>query len=188
MKRNQTGAAQNGGPAVRARVQVPAGQNRRQLQTILVPVDFSKPSVLAIRSASELASVAGATLCILHVLDQRFFVNDLDKALTGKSEDSARAHAKQDLARLAKSEVAPLVPTFLDVRQGKPYVEIVKAARERKVDLIVMPTLGLTGLKHAVLGSTAERVMRHAHCPVLVLRGSTGSAAPRKKNNRSSRL
>jgi len=56
------------------------------------------------------------------------------------------------------------------VRVGVPYMEIVEAARETKSDLIVIPTHGHTGLKHYLLGGTAERVVRHAGCPVLVVR------------------
>jgi nucleotide-binding universal stress UspA family protein len=56
------------------------------------------------------------------------------------------------------------------VRVGVPYVEIVDAAIETKCDLLVIPTHGRTGLKHYLLGGTAERVVRHATCPVLVVR------------------
>ena len=56
------------------------------------------------------------------------------------------------------------------VRFGRSFHEIAEAARTRKVDLIIISTHGYTGLKHAVLGSTTERVVRHAHCPVLVVR------------------
>jgi nucleotide-binding universal stress UspA family protein len=55
-------------------------------------------------------------------------------------------------------------------RLGTPYEEIVKVAKEREVDLIVIATYGYTGLKHFLLGSTAERVVRIAPCPVLVVR------------------
>jgi nucleotide-binding universal stress UspA family protein len=56
------------------------------------------------------------------------------------------------------------------VRLGHPYQEITDAARELKVDLIVISTHGYTGLKHVLLGSTAERIVRHAPCPVLTVR------------------
>ena len=56
------------------------------------------------------------------------------------------------------------------VRAGQPYYEITTAAKELDVDLIVITTHGRTGLKHALLGSTAERVVRHAPCPVLTVR------------------
>ena len=56
------------------------------------------------------------------------------------------------------------------VRLGQPHREITEAAKELHVDLIVLATHGYTGLKHAFLGSTAERVVRHAPCPVLTVR------------------
>ena len=62
-------------------------------------------------------------------------------------------------------------PDFCHLCTGRPYEEICKLAREIAADLIVMPTRGYSGLKRVLLGSTTERVIRHAPCPVLVLRG-----------------
>ena len=68
-------------------------------------------------------------------------------------------------ARIPRSVVEKIL-----VRSGRSFHEIAAAARTRKVDLIIMATHGYTGLKHALLGSTTERVVRHAPCPVLVVR------------------
>ena len=61
---------------------------------------------------------------------------------------------------------------------GKPFQEIARVAKERQIDLIILATHGYTGLKHIQLGSTAERVVRHAPCPVLVVRTQTLSKRP----------
>ncbi|HMJ66829.1 MAG TPA: universal stress protein, partial [Candidatus Binatia bacterium] len=71
---------------------------------------------------------------------------------------------------LAHDEVEEQTPVQAEVRIGKPHHEIVSLAKVLGADLIVIATHGYSGLKHAVLGSTAERVVRHATCPVLVVR------------------
>ena len=78
--------------------------------------------------------------------------------------------ATERLARLAQEQVPAQFRANTLVRVGKPYHEITSAARELNIDLIVISTHGYTGLKHVVLGSTAERVIRHAPCPVLTVR------------------
>ena len=75
-----------------------------------------------------------------------------------------------DLEALSTRFIDPGVQTNWIVKHGKSYQEIVKAAKKLKADMIVISTHGYTGLKHTIMGSTAERVVRHAPCPVLVLR------------------
>ena len=87
--------------------------------------------------------------------------------------DKVVAKAKQALARfIAKNDLDQNVIEKMLVRNGAPFQEITKAAQSQKVDLIVISTHGYTGLKHVLLGSTTERVVRHASCPVLVVRSS----------------
>src|SRR6185503_2810715 len=85
--------------------------------------------------------------------------------------DKLMAECKAQLQSLVKQKAIDrkLVEKTL-VRQGRSFHEIADAARALKTDLIIMSTHGYTGLKHALLGSTAERVVRHAPCPVLVVR------------------
>jgi nucleotide-binding universal stress UspA family protein len=78
--------------------------------------------------------------------------------------------ATSKLNTLAQAEIEELVPVNVLVRRGKPYHEIATFAKERDIDLIIIATHGYTGLKHLFLGSTAERVVRHAPCPVLAVR------------------
>jgi nucleotide-binding universal stress UspA family protein len=86
-------------------------------------------------------------------------------------EDKVRAGCKAQLDRLIEQEaIDPKRVERTLVRQGRSFHEITEAARTLNMDLIIMSTHGYTGLKHALLGSTTERVVRHASCPVLVLR------------------
>ncbi|HXJ76891.1 MAG TPA: universal stress protein, partial [Candidatus Dormibacteraeota bacterium] len=86
-------------------------------------------------------------------------------------DESLMAAAKRQLEQTVKAARVPrgMVEKVL-VRFGRSFHEIADAARTRKADLIIISTHGYTGLKHALLGSTTERVVRHAHCPVLVVR------------------
>ena len=89
-------------------------------------------------------------------------------------------HAAAKLTALAQKEIPATVPVFPVVRHGAPWEEITHVAKDRKADLIVIGTRGYTGLKHMVLGSTAEKVVRYAGCPVLVVREyGNQSSAPR---------
>ncbi len=139
------------------------------LKRILVPVDFSECSRKGLQYALAFARQFQAEVSLLHVVpdviaEPRFSVPapDLQHALLeeGRREldEEIQAHAPQ------ASGLKPLV------RKGVPFQEIVQAAEELGADLIVVGTHGRTGLKHVLLGSTAERVVRHASCPVLVVR------------------
>lgn len=140
------------------------------IKRILVPIDFSDPSSKALRYAVGFAEQFGAVLSLVHVLELDPYVNRLLNQLPGSLERDMAKHAEEKLAALAQSEIHELIPVRHHVRIGKPYQEIVALAKSSKFDLIIMPTQGLTGLKHAVIGSTAERVVRYAPCPVLVVR------------------
>jgi len=107
---------------------------------------------------------------LLHVVEPIAMPDFANFPLLMENDRVARVfRTKLDL--LCKREaIKPRLIEKTLVRFGKPFQEICDAARGLKVDLIVISTHGYTGLKHAVLGSTAERVVRHAPCPVLVVR------------------
>jgi len=139
---------------------------------ILVPVDFSDCSTEAIRLGSELARRFEAKLTLLHVFQPFSYVipdgyvlysaNQLGALLS--AFDAQLASAKKE----AEAAGAPAVTTTQ--LQGVPAQEISDLAKAEKFDLIVMGTHGRTGLQHVLLGSVAERVVRHAECPVLTVR------------------
>ena len=85
--------------------------------------------------------------------------------------DKVMAECKRHLERVVKDlQIEPKLTERTLVRQGRSFHEIAEAARTLKADLIIISTHGYSGLKHALLGSTTERVVRHAPCPVLVVR------------------
>jgi nucleotide-binding universal stress UspA family protein len=86
------------------------------------------------------------------------------------AETREKSAAASKLAALATEEVSPEVSVDISVRNGHTGTEIVSAARDTEADLIVISTHGYTGLKHVWFGSVAENVVRHARCPVLVVR------------------
>jgi universal stress protein A len=137
---------------------------------VLVPIDFSEFSSMASRYAVQFAMQFNATIFLIYVLEQPSFISGTEGVVIPLPEGELINRAKNKLAALAADEIKDLVPVKTEVRIGTPYEEIVKFARELQTDLIILATHGHTGLKHILLGSTAERVVRHAPCPVLVVR------------------
>jgi nucleotide-binding universal stress UspA family protein len=145
-------------------------------KTILVPHDFSSSANHAAAIARDEAKLHGAKILLLHVIDlphqlapDTVIVPEQTGAPISVREyavSSAETHL-QDLAqRLAKDAVT--ATPF--IRVGAPVDEILRFADENKVDLVVMGTHGRTGLKHLLLGSVAERVVRSSNAPVLTIR------------------
>jgi universal stress protein A len=150
-----------------------AGTRRAaRIKTILVPVDFSQPSKEAVNYASALAKDYGAGLHMVFVYEPMMIVDGLESYAVVRSTEQMVKVVKAQLATFVREAIDELIPARSEVRIGKPYREIVAAAKEGQADLIVIATHGDTGVKHAFLGSTAERVVRHASCPVLVVRRS----------------
>jgi glycine betaine transporter len=156
-------------PAPRPQAAAVSGPNLK-VKNIVVPIDFSAESQKALQYASKLASQFGATLKLIHVVEPTPFINDLPNVVLTRSDQEVAKESRIRLQALAKDEIDELIPVQTGVRIGKPYHEIVSFAKVTDADLIVISTHGYTGLKHALLGSTAERVVRYATCPVLVVR------------------
>jgi nucleotide-binding universal stress UspA family protein len=142
----------------------------RNIKSILVPLDFSAPSRKTLDYAVAFARQFKAKLTLLHVVEPVATPDFAAFPLT-MDDDESMAASKKQLEKVMKAARIPpgLVDKIL-VRFGRSFHEITEAARTRKVDLIIISTHGYTGLKHALLGSTTERVVRHASCPVLVMR------------------
>jgi nucleotide-binding universal stress UspA family protein len=137
---------------------------------ILVPTDFSNPSVKALKYAVRFAEQSGATIHLLYVVEHPTFIYDIETFPLAISEAEQIARAKHKLLRLADAEIEELVPVKTDVRTGKPFRAIAELARKTNADLIIIATHGRTGLSRMLLGSTTELLVRHAPCPVLVVR------------------
>ncbi len=158
----ELGPREAGLPPLRAETQ-PAFK----LKKILVPVDFSECSKKALAYAIPLAEEFGAELTLLHV------AASLPPIPEWESGDVVAVdEAVKQLKALHESVGATLPPPRVHevVRTGAPGEEIIRAAQEMGIDLIVLSTHGHTGLARVIMGSTAERVVRHAGCPVLVVR------------------
>ena len=147
-----------------------AGSGELALKKILVPIDFSETSVGALRHAIGLAKQFKASLCLLYVYEPPTFLAGYHTLPITVPDDQVMQKARIQLDSLVPPEGEPGLPLQSFVRRGKAFDEIVKFAQEQAVDLIVISTHGYTGLKHTLMGSTAERVIRHAQCPVLVVR------------------
>lgn len=147
-----------------------------QFQRILIAVDFSEESRQALVCAAGLAARFDASLTLVHVVEPHFGPPDTElPELTGAGSDAEQfAEAKLDLSALGEQMLGPCRVVETVVRAGLAFFEITEAARALSADLIVIGTHGYTGLKRALLGSTAEKVVRHAPCPVLVARGAAG--------------
>jgi nucleotide-binding universal stress UspA family protein len=146
---------------------VKAALSPDRVRSILVPVDFSKPSIAAVPHALALARKYEAQLTLLHVLESAHADMLID---TSESQRAARLAAHERLAKLADATKKSWPRTGRELRTGHPVDAITAMAKRTNADLIVLGTHGRTGLKHAFIGSVAERVVRHAPCLVLVVR------------------
>ncbi len=139
---------------------------------ILWPTDFSQPSYEALEAAVEMAEMFQGELTMLHIIPPI-------PALTGPespaSFDVSRYQA--ELERVAEREMKEIREKRIvkDIRvhhliaQGNPALEIARVAEDKHMDLIVIATQGETALRHVLFGSVADRVMRHALVPVLII-------------------
>ncbi len=141
-----------------------------KLNRILVPIDFSWPSRKALQYALPFARQFGAKITLLFVLEPPVYSGDIGYVPMEVDDAGSLKAAGEKLKDFAQQALdADLLDQTL-VRSGRPFQEIADAARELDTDLIIIATHGYTGLKHVFLGSTVERVVRHAPCPVLTVR------------------
>ena len=138
-----------------------------------------------------MAELTGATLCLLHVLHRIFPEGSVYFQRQGSyAADTIFAVKERVTRELGTLQVEQLegVRTDCEIREGVPSVEILKAAKASGADLIIMATHGYTGLHHLLIGSTTERVVRQAECPVLVVRpGADRKSTPAASSHRRAR-
>ena len=140
---------------------------------ILVPVDFSDHASRALDTAIELAKQADGRLHLVHSYPiAPVMLAPYEISMPLDLERSVREAANKQLADLAERVRKAGVPVETSTSAESPSEAIVHCAEKIGADLIVMGTRGLTGLKHVLLGSTAERTLRLAPCPVLTLKAS----------------
>lgn len=143
-----------------------------KLNKILVPIDFSDYSKSALRYAVNFAKLFNAEIILIYVVEPVIYPPDFSMGqiaiptVTTEFDD----RAKEELNKLAKNEIPQQLKVSIIIRTGKPFVEIIDTASEADVDLIIIATHGHSGVEHILFGSTAEKVVRKAPCPVLTLR------------------
>src|SRR5882672_1471672 len=153
-----------------------------RLRTILIPTDFSGCANYALPYAAAIARATNATIICVHV------VEPIAPAVgyTGLAEPLPIADISEQLEDSAERELPKLAEcdecAGLDIEEvivhGEAASEIVRVAKERGVDLIVVSSHGRTGLGRILFGSTAEAVVRHASCPVLVVKPPPEEESP----------
>ncbi|MBI1311466.1 universal stress protein [bacterium] len=147
------------------------------LQRILLPTDFSAAAAAAVPYACELAATFGAELHVLYVIhDLAAEMPDFGMGLAFPGYLDHVPQQREKLEEQAIQHLAKVLPSgwskarvILATRLGPPFQRIIEYAREHQSDLIVMGTHGRGMLKHTLLGSVAERVVRKAPCPVLTI-------------------
>ncbi|MCB9758507.1 MAG: universal stress protein [Alphaproteobacteria bacterium] len=145
-------------------------------RNILVPVDLSETSARALRQAIELARHAKGKLTLLNVgilphvySDELALGGGVAGPLFTQAGEQAAKEQRHRLERLARQEIPESLEYRILVREGYPPQEILEQIADGEHDLVVMGTHGRTGLKRALLGSVAERVLRESPVPVLVV-------------------
>ena len=145
-----------------------------KIRTVMVASDFSPASRAAFARAVELAKANRATLLVMHALalvPPMLGGEYIPPQTWDRIETATRTEARKQIeALVAKAKRAGVRATGL-VMVGSPYEVIVRAARSKHVDVLVLGTHGRTGLPRFFLGSVATRVLARAHCPVLTVRG-----------------
>jgi nucleotide-binding universal stress UspA family protein len=141
-----------------------------QIAKIMIPTDFSEYSRHALRYAITLAESFKAKLYLMHAWELAVLVTQQSEAYTALNMADTRAGEEEALKRLTEEVRGRGIDAEPVFSSGRAYSEIVRAAQQLEVDLIVIATHGRKGLSHLVFGSTAERVVRLAPCPVLTVK------------------
>jgi universal stress protein A len=147
-----------------------------EYKKIMCAFEFDGDSTAALLLSGTLAKESNATLYILHVA--RVPTQDMDVPLPFDADPRWEKEARARLEPIVRSTLHADVQYAIEIRSGVPNLDIVRAARELAVDLLVMVTHGRTGLEHLILGSVTEHVIREAPCPVLVLHRSAPTTEP----------
>ncbi len=150
----------------------PASSQPIGLKTILVPIDFSDNSKKALRYAIPFAQQFNASLILAYIVEPTIYPSDFGFGQIGFPDVEKELHEKalSEMATLRDSIIPPGLRTVTLVGTGIPFVEITQFAKEHEVDIIIVATHGRTGVEHILFGSTAEKIIRKAPCPVLVVR------------------
>lgn len=144
----------------------------KTITSILIPTDFSELSLIATEYVKMLSKPGATHIYLFHAIPEvmhaySYPTVDLNsETILRDSEEIAR----EELRHLANDQFGKNNNVTVDIRRGEPWREIVKFAQEEGIDLIVMATHGRTGFAHVLLGSVAEKVVRHANVAVMTIK------------------
>ncbi len=143
-----------------------------EIKKILVPIDFSDYSKKALQYSVRFAKNFNAGISLIYVIEPAVYPADfsMGQIAVPAADMDLHERAKEELQKLAESDISNDVEVEIILKTGKPFVEIIEAATDIDADLIIIATHGHTGVEHLLFGSTAEKVVRKAPCPVLTLR------------------
>ena len=145
-----------------------------KIGSILLPTDFSECANYALSYAASLARSASAPIICLHVVEPVVptvgYTGLTEPLPLADLSEQLEESAERELPKIGGGEECSGLQVEEVIAHGDAAAEIVRVARERNVDLIVIASHGRTGLGRILFGSTAESVVRHAHCPVLVVK------------------
>ena len=147
------------------------------ISKILVPIDFSHQSNVALQYAIDFARHYSAELELAHVFDIGIYsLGDGSPMLDPAQSENIVNQIERDLNEAKRDAITAGVGVVqTKLLQGKPDHELLRIALEDAVDLIVMGTHGHTGLRHLLMGSVAERLVRRAHCPVFTVKATAAN-------------
>jgi universal stress protein A len=142
------------------------------IKKVLVPIDFSDYSKNSLRYSVNFVKCFNAELILIYVVEPVIYPPDFSMgqiAVPAVDLEMDR-RASEELSKLARTEIPQDMKVKTIIKTGKPFVEIIETAAEENVDLIIISSHGHSGVEHILFGSTADKVVRKAPCPVLSLR------------------
>jgi universal stress protein A len=145
-----------------------------KIRSILLPTDFSECATYALSYACDFARESGASIICVHVIEPVVptvgYSGVTEPLPIADISEQLEESATRELPKIARHDECSGLAVEEVIAHGDAASEIVRVAGERKVDLIVIASHGRTGLGRMLFGSTAEQVVRHAPCPVLVVK------------------
>lgn len=143
------------------------------LKNIVLPTDFSEPTIAATQYAVTLAKRFGATLHLLHVIEDPLMLAPIFESVPLPPRQSFETYAQDRLENWIAADDRDDLKLDLHWFHGHPFSRIIEFAADHRMDLIVMGTHGRSLISQAILGSVAEKVVRHATCPVMTVRSNS---------------
>jgi nucleotide-binding universal stress UspA family protein len=155
------------------------------MKKILVPTDFSKPALIAVDVAADIARKANAEVTLLHIVEEASAGSfNIEGEVASRSDDwedkiftmRLIEKGKKQMAKAVEELKAAGVKVRPEIKIGAPFHAMRKIITDQKVDLVVMGTAGQTKLEESIIGSNTEKVVRHSDCPVLTVHRKPGSS------------